>query len=204
VTKRGGAPEEIIRALLEEHGPVELKVSSLEQTWEEGALGRVHRRDVAADLERAGVIVEPPLEGAQPADVVRVSVAPGPARDERRSPPSLGWLAVIPLVLMAVGALGPWAENVFATEQGVDGNGWIVVGAGVAGTILLALHGTRGRRSPLPWLAALAGAGAAAVVTSDFRDFLDDTLVSPAWGLYVAFAGSALLVAVSMALLVRR
>lgn len=193
------SPEETIRAYLEEHGPVELSYESLEETWQAGRLSPTRRRQVSADLERAGVLVEPPIEHVRSDETVRVSIAPAPSASRR-----LGWLVGVPLALMAVGVLGPWAENVFATEQGIDGNGWIVLALGAAGTLLLALHVRRGRASPLPLAAALAGAAAAAVVASDFRDFLDDALVSPAWGLYVTFAGAALLVALSMAALVRR
>lgn len=194
------APEETIRAYLEEHGPVEVMYESLEETWREGRMTPARRRQVTADLERAGVVVEPPIEHARSDETIRVSIAAPHRREGRR----LGWLVAVPLALIVVGVLGPWAENVFATEQGIDGNGWIVLAAGAAGTLLLAFHARRGARSPLPFLAALAGAGAAAVVAGDFRDFLDDALVSPAWGLYVTFAGAALLVAVSMAAIARR
>jgi hypothetical protein len=193
------APAETIRAYLEQHGPVELRYDSLEETWQEGRLRPARRREVTAELSRAGILVEPAMERARSDEIVRVSLAP--AATERRR---LGWLVAVPLGLMALGALGPWAENIFATEQGIDGNGWVVLAAGAAGTLLLGLHLRRGRASPLPLVAALAGAAAAAVVAADFRDFLDDALVNPAWGLYVSFAGAALLVAVSTAALTRR
>jgi hypothetical protein len=193
-------PEQVIRDYLERHGPVELRYDSLEETWEEGPLTPQRRREVAGDLERAGVVCEPPLENLAAQDLVTVSLAPAEPVARR----ALGWLVAVPLILMAVGVLGPWAENVFATEQGIDADGWIVLAAGAAGTLLLGLYWTGGGSALLPPVAALAGAGAAAVVTSAFRDYYDDALVSPAWGLYVSFAGAALLVGLAMASLVRR
>ncbi len=50
----------------------------------------------------------------------------------------------------------------------------------------------------------MVGTVAIAVVASDFRELVDDADLAPAWGLYVAFAGSAILVALSMSLLARR
>ena len=197
------APEQVIRDYLAEHGPVEVYYASLEETWKEGPLGPKRRREVEADLERAGVVCEPPLEGLAAGDLVTVSLAPAEP-DEPKERRALGWLVAVPLVLMTVGVLGPWAENVFATEQGIDADGWIVLAAGGAGTLLLGLYWTSRGSALLPPVAALAGAGAAAVVTSAFRDYYDDALVSPAWGLYVSFAGAALLVALAMASLARR
>ena len=53
-------------------------------------------------------------------------------------------------------------------------------------------------------IAAVLGTVAVAVLATDFRELIDDAELGPAWGLYVAFVGSAVLVACSMSLLARR
>jgi len=105
---------------------------------------------------------------------------------------------------MVVGSLGPWAQDIFVTDYGLDRDGAFVIGVAGLAALVLAIHARRGRPSRLPLLAAVLGAVAVGILASEFRDLLDDTFVEPAWGLYAAAAGSALLVALSMSLLVRR
>lgn len=108
------------------------------------------------------------------------------------------------VALMVLGSLGPWAKAVFVTDYGIDRSGLVVIAAAVFAGAALFLHLRRGRDSWLPLLTAAAGAFAAALVAGDFRDLVDDSFVSPTWGLYMAFLGSVMVVGISMALLVRR
>ncbi len=111
---------------------------------------------------------------------------------------------VAAVVLMILGALGPWAKAVFVVDYGVDRHGVFVIAAALITAVLLAIHLRRRRESWLPLIAASAAAFSAAVVAGDFRDLVDDPFVGPTWGIYAAFLGSVGAVVVSMALLVRR
>jgi len=106
--------------------------------------------------------------------------------------------AALSIVLMLVGAFGPWAK-VFGilTINGTDDHkdGWIVVGAaGVAAVVLLVLT-----FKPWRWLAFLSLiAGGIAGATSGY-DITDvngvggGQVASAQWGVYLALAGSILL-----------
>jgi len=129
----------------------------------------------------------------------------------RTSPKSLWWSAGS-LVLMVVGAFGPWAKIAdLLTINGTDGgrDGWIVVGAaGVAALSLLFYR--RFRRGWLVVLALLAGVAAASTVAYDISDIrgiasgdeLFGDLVSTQWGIYVALVGSISLALASLGVLV--
>lgn len=210
-------PEQLIREWLESHGPVTVSMAAIEQTWELEEMSARDRRRVARALERAGVVVEPPLRRAGPRDELALSLrqedAPepvaGPADEAPAEPSSeprtsrLGLVAVA-VGLMVIGSLGPWAKDVFVTDYGLDRDGALVIAAAGLAALMLALHARRSRRAALPIAAAALGAAAIGVLASEFRDVVDDTFVEPAWGLYAAGAGAVLLVALSMSLLVRR
>ncbi len=114
-----------------------------------------------------------------------------------------GWALTASVTLMVLGSLGPWSKAILVVDYGTDRNGWIVLLAALVIAVLLAVHLRRGRQSWLPLVAASAGAFAAAATAADFRDLVDDSLLSPAWGLYMAFAGCVACVVLSMLLLVR-
>lgn len=260
-------PEQLIRRWLDEHGPVTVAMGALAQSWRLESLGEDDRREIAAALREAGVVVDPALETADAEDKLALRVAdpagdvaatgeasPGPeshsvgstahmavdpteggkpattapeielepppglepdaperARRERSGQPgpprdlALAMrLVPLALALMVLGSLGPWARDIFVTDYGIDRAGYVILAIALAAGLLLALHARRGRRSPLPLAAALLATAALVVLAADFRELVDDGLVSPAWGLYLAFAGSAALVALSMALLTGR
>ncbi len=113
-------------------------------------------------------------------------------------------LAAVAVGLMVVGSLGPWAKAIFVTDYGLDRDGALVIAAAGLAALVLAVHARRGRPAALPVAAAALGAAAIGVLAAHFRDVVDDAFVEPAWGLYAAAAGSALLVVLSMSLLVRR
>jgi hypothetical protein len=114
------------------------------------------------------------------------------------------------LVLMVIGAVGPWAKVLnLITINGTDGgrDGWIIVGAAAFAAILLLVYAWRRRRWLLvfPVLAGLAGAATAAYDIVDIgRRFSASNgggeLVSVGWGIYVALIGSISLVAAGVAL----
>ena len=105
---------------------------------------------------------------------------------------------------MVVGSVGPWAKDVFVTDYGLDRTGALVIAAAALACLVLVVHARRGRFTRLPILAAGLGAVAIGILAAEYRDLVDDAFVEPAWGLYAAAAGAALLVGVSMSLLVRR
>ena len=118
------------------------------------------------------------------------------------------WWAAASIVLMVVGAFGPWATILgFVTYSGTDGNaGWTVVGAAAIGAVAVGIL-IRWRRRWLcivPFLAAAAGAATAAYNLNDISSFnvpLDGAdLISADWGIYVALAGSISLLLASVAL----
>ncbi len=260
-------PEQLIRRWLDEHGPSTVGMGALAQSWRLESLTEDDRREIAAALREAGVVVDPALESADADDKLALRVAdpagdaapagvpsPGPesqsvgstaqmavnltetgepaktapeievepppglepdaprrARRERsgnpapRSEPALAMrLVPVALALMVLGSLGPWARDIFVTDYGIDRAGYVILAIALAAGLLLAIHARRGTRSPLPLAAALLATAALVVLAADFRELVDDGLVSPAWGLYLAFAGSAALVALSMALLTGR
>jgi hypothetical protein len=212
-------PEQLIRDWLEEHGRVTIGIEAIEQSWEVERLEPADRRRIARALKDAGVHVEPPLELASRWDELELSLrgqasdvrpqAPEPVVEAEAQPETeprvarIGW-AIAAVGLMVVGSLGPWAEAIFVTDYGLDRDGALVIAAAGAAALVLAIHARRGGPSRLPIVAAALGALAIGVLAADFRDVVDDTFVEPAWGLYAAAAGSALLVALSMSLLVRR
>ena len=199
-------PEQVIRDWLEDHGSATVGIAALEQTWEVEQLGTRERRKVQQALESVGVAVEPSLVDASRSDRLELSLVDsdevsGVSLEPRAAP--LG-LAAVAVGLMVIGSLGPWAKDVFVTDYGLDRDGALVIAAGGLAALVLGLHARRARPSRLPVVAAALGAVAVGILAADFRDVIDDSLVEPAWGLYVAAAGAALLVALSMSLLVRR
>jgi len=105
---------------------------------------------------------------------------------------------------MVIGSLGPWSKSLLVVDHGLERTGLAVIIAAVLASLLLLAHARRGRRSPFPLIAAVLGTVAVAVLATNFRELIDDAELGPAWGLYVAFVGSAVLVACSMSLLARR
>lgn len=125
------------------------------------------------------------------------------------------WWAVVSLVLMVVGAFGPWVKvlGVF-TVNGTDGggDGWIVIGAAAVAAVLLLIY-ARGRRKwllVLPILAGLVGAATTAYDISDISRLSSGSVFgasdtfSAAWGIYLALAGSLSLTLAVLALMVSR
>jgi len=162
---------------------------------------------VAAPVEEPEPEPEPE---PQPAPVEAPEREPAPEPETRREQEARGdgsaalKLAPLAVALMFVGALGPWAKSIFVVDYGLDRAGLVVIAlAAIAGLLLLA-HARGAGRALLPLAAALVATVAVAVVVTEFRELLDDDLVGPAWGLYVAFAGSAAMVAIAMLQLARR
>ena len=103
---------------------------------------------------------------------------------------------------MVLGSLAPWAKAILVVDYGTDANGGFVLAAALVIGVSLVVHLRRGRESWLPLVAAGPGAFAAAAIAADFRDYVDDSFVSPDWGLYLAFVGCVTTVVVAMSLLV--
>ena len=111
--------------------------------------------------------------------------------------------AGLSLILMVVGAVGPWAKVLgVVTINGTTGgrDGWIViVAAAVALLVLIVVAATRRR-----WLALiplLAGAAAGATTAYDIVDInslYQGRVASAQWGIYLALAGSIGLMAASI------
>ena len=221
----GGPPEQTIRRWLTRNGPVDVGLDAIEETWGLETLTAGDRRRIGRALEEAGVICEPPLRRAGRRDKLHLSLEEGagpepepepepkPEREPEPAPPRAEdapdgaaalRLAPLALALMVVGSLGPWAKNIFVVDYGPERAGLLVIVLAAAAGLLLLAHARSGRRAALPIAAALTATVAVIVVVSDFRELLDDELLGPAWGLYVAFAGSAAMIAIAMLQLARR
>lgn len=143
-----------------------------------------------------------PAKGSRPAEPAKA-----PTSDERLEPPKAplaARLAPLAIAVMVIGALGPWSKAVFVTDYGTDRAGWVVLAVAAVAAVLLIVHASRGRRSPVPLIVAVLGTVAVAIVASELRDLSEDEFLGPAWGAYASFAGSAGLVLSSVALLARR
>src|SRR6266508_816362 len=131
---------------------------------------------------------------------------------EKRSLPKSVWWSTGSLILMVVGAFGPWAKVAdLLTINGTDGvrDGWAVVGAAAVAALvlLLFLRFRRGWLVVLSLLAGLAGAATAAYDISDINGIASDdelfgSLVSTEWGIYLALVGSISLSLASIGLLI--
>jgi len=223
-----GPPEQTIRRWLLTNGPVDVGIDAIEQTWGLDTLTASDRRRIGRALEEAGVVCEPPLRRAGRRDKVHLSLVSEPAVQEREEPAAepepfvakpepvvaepepvrdgKGALKLAPLAiaLMVIGALGPWAKSIFVVDYGLDRAGVVVIVLAAVAALLLLAHARGAGRTLMPVAAALVATVAVAVVVTEFRELLDDDLLGPAWGLYVAFAGSAAMVAITMLQLARR
>jgi hypothetical protein len=117
--------------------------------------------------------------------------------------PKTLWWAVGSMVLMLVGAFGPWVTvlgivTVNGTDDGKDG--WIVVGAVAVAAIVIGCFVRWPRRwlLTLPILAGIAGAATAAYDINDISGSAD--VIDAGWGIYLALISSFSLTAASIAL----
>jgi len=105
--------------------------------------------------------------------------------------------AIAAAVLMAAGALGPWAAALGVSASGVEqGHGWIVAGAAALGALLLVL--TRANRGAglFPLVGGIAGAAVAlhdrdnVTLAVHGAGALAHSAVRIGWGLDLALAAS--------------
>jgi hypothetical protein len=122
-------------------------------------------------------------------------------------------------LLVCIGSFGPWAKVLFVSANGLDGDGWLTLIAGLAALGLFAVY-VRADRRPRPvWpliLILLAGAAAAAVGVSDWSEIEGvvegstgednplDVEVSVGWGLVLVTIAGISLVLSAIAVIVRR
>ena len=132
---------------------------------------------------------------------------PGYRRRVNARQPAAFWVAVAAAGATAVGALAPWRATVLVRQPGIEyGDGLAVLGLAVFAGLMLGLwaYRPRGSRAPLA-LAATAGAVSCVVVAVAYREIerlgeVPPVLGGPAWGIYLAGAGGAVL-ALSSALI---
>jgi hypothetical protein len=125
---------------------------------------------------------------------------------------SVFWCGVLACVLMVAGGLGTWATALsIVSVPGTRGDGWFVVGAGVAGVCALWANAMDRRSSEVFAAIVFGGVGAAASgidlhklagigATSFFGQTVQ--LVHPAWGIYLALGASVALMSLAVVLLV--
>src|SRR5580765_1312472 len=122
------------------------------------------------------------------------------------------WWVVGSIVLMVVGAFGPWAKILgLVTVAGTDGgsDGWIIVSAAAVAAVALGAF----VRWPRRWLLVfpiLAGAAGAATAGYDLNNieslgpsvplFGSDNLADAGWGIYLALVSSTSLALAAIAL----
>ena len=102
-------------------------------------------------------------------------------------------------VAMVIGTFGPWAQALFATKSGVESDGAPVLPCAVVAAAALWLYLGRAT-APRAAVAAILGlAGAAIAIVGLVRienqsiAIIGVNVADPAWGVYVAIAGSAAL-----------
>jgi hypothetical protein len=110
------------------------------------------------------------------------------------------WLALSSVPLIALGAIGPWAEETQARISGAS-DALILALAIVAALTLIIFAGVR-RRS-LAIIPLVAGAGVAVMTgpgVGDVRATDPDATLSTTWGLYLTVVGAICLVLASLAM----
>src|SRR5919201_3133236 len=122
--------------------------------------------------------------------------------------PKTFWWAAASIVLMPIGAFGPWATllEVFTVSGTDDNAGWTVIGAAVIAAVALGFF-VRWRRRWLcavAFLAAAVGGATGAYNISDISSlnasFGGIGVAKAAWGIYVALTGSISLLLASLVL----
>jgi hypothetical protein len=141
---------------------------------------------------------EPAVTTAQEAEAIDDGFAPTEPVDK-----AAFYGTIAGIVAMLIGSLGPWSKAFVATSYGIDGAGLLVLGAGVTCFAGLALAREHRRVEPLFFIAA-AAAASAGVAGSDLRDYVADTAVGPAWGVWFAVLGSIVVALSALVLIVRR
>ena len=135
-----------------------------------------------------------------------------------RQPLRLWWIGVSAL-LICIGSVGPWAKVLFISANGLDGDGWITLIAGLAALAFFAVYVRSDRRPRPAWplvLIFLAAGIAAAVGVydwSEIQNVIDDDVsednpfagsISVGWGLVlVTVASFSLAISVVVAFLRR-
>ncbi len=159
--------------------------------------------------DRTGSVQErqPEPRPSPPPGELRPARPPSPSRHARLAVSF--WWAVGSLVLMVVGAFGPWATVLDNTINGTDDSkdGWFVLGAAVVAALLLVGYVVRRR----PWyaivamLAGLASAATAAYDIVDTNNIASQTgngLVRTEWGIYLSLVASISLGLASLGVLI--
>jgi hypothetical protein len=131
--------------------------------------------------------------------------------------PSVWWAAPAAVVLLVVGALGPWAvvdvaafgQSASLTKSGLGSDGTITLILGLIGGGLLGVWLPE-RARWLPIVAAILGALAALVAIIDITDVSGSASglggavdVSVGWGLWLTLVGAVALIAVSAVLIAK-
>ena len=120
------------------------------------------------------------------------------------------WWALASLLLMVIGAVGPWAKVLGITIDGTDDgkDGWIVLVAAIIAGVVVLIQVLTHRRwlAVVPLLAGLVGGATAAYDVSDINSLasgsLGGVLVSTEWGIYIALIGSVSLALAAIGLFI--
>lgn len=162
-------------------------------------------RDRAAETGAERVAPQQPVERVE-----KPTAGPPPAKRRLADLPASIWWAAGSLVLMVVGAFGPWASVLGVSINGTDDSkdGWLVLGAAVVAALLLVGYVIRGRAwyAVVAMLAGLASAAIAAYDIADTNNIASQTgngLVSTEWGIYLSLAASISLALATLAVLLQ-
>ena len=162
-------------------------------------------KDRATETGAERVIPQQPVER-----VDEPTAAAPPAKRRLADLPASIWWAAGSLVLMVVGAFGPWASVLGITINGTDDSkdGWLVLGAAVLAALLLLGYVVR-RRAWYAVVATLAGVASAATAAYDIADTNNiasqtgNGLISTEWGIYLSLAASISLALSTLAVLLQ-
>ncbi len=109
------------------------------------------------------------------------------------------WIAVVALVAMIVGSIGPWiTSSEGGSLNGTSRDGTVIIVIAVVALILVVVFASIGQR-PMLWACSVLGVLATIICIADLADISNKSdafktvgvSVSAGWGIWLALIGSA-------------
>jgi hypothetical protein len=137
----------------------------------------------------------------------------GPEAWEAPSPATVGQLlanmsvgtgiALLGVLIVVAGSLGPWVDTVFGSVSGIRGDGRITLGAGLVAAVFTLLGSSRRGGSVSVALTVLCAAVAGVVAVIDIAEvssrvadaeLFGKQVANTGWGLYAVAVGAAVII----------